>query len=199
MINTSGWGLFKPWVSIPNILLALAAIFVVALFKLTSSELASWVQAVGSIVAIIAAFSISQFQYRAEMLRRAQEAHDRSVGFATRLLLISREFDEVVTKAIDRTFTVGTKERDTQFSWVLEELLNRLNSSMFDDLDEARNIHCGLLRKQIVGLLFTLRFSTKNSLIEERDEEVQRYQSLSPVTVRAAEILLESARNAQLR
>lgn len=201
MLNEYGKELLKPWFSAQNIVLGLAVLFIAALvinnFDLNSSEWASWVQAIGSIVAIIAAFSIAQLQYRTESRRRHQESHERSVGYATRLLLLAREYDDVVTKAVDTTFTVGTRERDAQFSWVLEELLKRVNSSMFDDLDEARNIHSSLLRTQIIGLLFTLRFSTNAALLDERDEEVQRYQSLAPVSVMAAEVLLAAARSAK--
>ncbi|WLH32609.1 hypothetical protein [Pseudomonas canadensis] len=52
----------KPWMSIQNLLLALAIIFCVALMKPNSSELASWVQALGSIGAIWGALAISRKQ-----------------------------------------------------------------------------------------------------------------------------------------
>jgi hypothetical protein len=62
MLNNCGKELMKPWMSIQNLLLALAIIFCVALTKLNSSELASWVQALGSIGAIWGALAISRKQ-----------------------------------------------------------------------------------------------------------------------------------------
>lgn len=204
MTNDDEKELFKRWLSVPNVVVVLAAMFAMSLLKLTNSELASWVQAVGSVVAIIAAFSISQFQYRAESQRRKQEAHERSVGYGTRLLLLSREYDYVVSTSLDQQYKYGTTQRDKQMTWVLDELLQRLNSSMFDDLDEARNLQSGVLRSQIVGLLFTLRYTTsdevvsdrdaRNDLISERDKWIQHYQSLSAANVTGAEVLLEAAR-----
>ncbi len=64
----------KPWMSVQNFVLVFAGIFVVALLKLTSSELASWVQAVGSIAAIWGAFSISNRQVTRQEKIRAQES-----------------------------------------------------------------------------------------------------------------------------
>lgn len=62
MLNDYGKGLFKPLLSISNAAWVIAVIFTVALFKPSSSELASWVQAIGSIVSIWGAFAISQRQ-----------------------------------------------------------------------------------------------------------------------------------------
>lgn len=80
MLNDYGKDLFKPWLSVSNILLLLAVFFVIALFKLTSSELASWVQAVGSIAAILGAFSISNSQNVKEKKRVALESVSKLDG-----------------------------------------------------------------------------------------------------------------------
>ncbi|WP_460135942.1 hypothetical protein [Pseudomonas sp. S1_E04] len=53
----------KPWISVQNFVLACALIFLIALLKLTSSELASWVQAIGSIAAIWGALHVSNLQH----------------------------------------------------------------------------------------------------------------------------------------
>jgi len=65
---------FQPWVSVQNAVLVLAGCFVVALFGLNKSELASWVQAVGSISAILGAFWISNSQTLKEQKRRSNES-----------------------------------------------------------------------------------------------------------------------------
>lgn len=59
MFNDYGKSLFKPWCSVQNVVLFLAFLFVTGLairtYGLNSSEIASWVQAFGSILAIIVA------------------------------------------------------------------------------------------------------------------------------------------------
>lgn len=68
MLNDYGKSLFEPLLSVPNIVLCLSAVFVLALtlmkVELTTSEWASWVQAVGAIVSIWAAWVIASRQSR---------------------------------------------------------------------------------------------------------------------------------------
>ncbi|MBC3410606.1 hypothetical protein HU720_04755 [Pseudomonas sp. SWRI51] len=68
MLNDYGKSLFKPWLSVQNFVWVLASIFVVSLmirvYDLNSSEIASWVQAVGSIAAIGGATYIAGQQRR---------------------------------------------------------------------------------------------------------------------------------------
>lgn len=78
MLNERGKELMKPWMSVQNLVLVMAAIFFIALLKLTSSELASWVQAVGSIAAIWGAFSISNAQVKRQEELKAQENKRRA-------------------------------------------------------------------------------------------------------------------------
>ncbi|MCU0121804.1 hypothetical protein N8H74_26390 [Pseudomonas sp. B2M1-30] len=78
MLNDYGKSLFKPIVSAQNIILGLAVFFVLVLFfrlvSLNSNELASWVQAFGSIAAILAAVWIAGRESR---LRKTTEAQER--------------------------------------------------------------------------------------------------------------------------
>ncbi|QBR32854.1 MULTISPECIES: hypothetical protein [Pseudomonas] len=74
-----GW--FKPWNSVQNAVLLLAFCFVIALFDLNKSELASWVQAIGSIASIWAAFLIGNKQIRKQNQIREQEVASRSAAF----------------------------------------------------------------------------------------------------------------------
>lgn len=64
---------FKPWVSVQNAVLVLSGCFAVALLGLNKSELASWVQAVGSIASIWGAFAISQSQMAKINVDRVKE------------------------------------------------------------------------------------------------------------------------------
>lgn len=74
MLNDYGKSLFKPWVSVQNFVLIAALIFWIALLKPTSSELASWVQAVGSIAAIWGALHVSKIQHRRQIIAQRDEA-----------------------------------------------------------------------------------------------------------------------------
>ncbi|WP_095151840.1 hypothetical protein [Pseudomonas sp. Irchel s3b5] len=87
MLNDYGKELFKPWISVQNIVLVIAMIFVIALLKLTRSELASWVQAVGSIAAIWAALRVVQIQQKKAQERISSEL----IAMAESILLLVRE------------------------------------------------------------------------------------------------------------
>lgn len=69
MLNEYGNSLFRPWVSVQNIVLFLALAYIVLLgirlYDLGPSDIASWVQAVGSIVSIW-----GLLQYRAINLKK---------------------------------------------------------------------------------------------------------------------------------
>lgn len=96
MLSDRGKELLKPWISVQNFVLAFAVIFFIALFDLSSSELASWVQAIGSITAIAAAVLISSSQRREqinaeklrvelqlEMINTLAQRADRAVPFGS--------------------------------------------------------------------------------------------------------------------
>ncbi|MBZ9780876.1 hypothetical protein K9857_04830 [Pseudomonas sp. REP124] len=74
MLNDYGKSLFKPWCSVQNMTLVLALTFIAGLViktnGLNSSEIASWVQAIGSVAAIIGAFMIGSIQHRREVDQR---------------------------------------------------------------------------------------------------------------------------------
>ncbi|WP_169775111.1 hypothetical protein [Pseudomonas sp. CES] len=74
MLNKYGDSLFRPWLSVQNCCLGFAGIYVAVLlcrvYDLNSGEVASWVQAVGAIVSIWAAWFIAH----AESARAARES-----------------------------------------------------------------------------------------------------------------------------
>lgn len=78
MLNDYGKELFKPWLSVSNAVSVAALIFAIALFKLTSSELASWVQAVGSIAAIWGALHVSNSQHRRQIHAEKKSAVNKA-------------------------------------------------------------------------------------------------------------------------
>ena len=84
MLNENGiafLNIFKPWLSVPNVLLGIAAVFVIALLDLTSSELASWVQAIGSIAAIWGAFMVSHHQMQRQQAEKLSELRSKQEAF----------------------------------------------------------------------------------------------------------------------
>lgn len=84
MLNDYGKSLFKPWLSVQNVVLVLAGIFVACLairtYSLNSSEVASWVQAFGSIAAIWGAFAISNGQVMRAQQEKKEEAKQRGAA-----------------------------------------------------------------------------------------------------------------------
>lgn len=94
MLNDRGKELLKPWMSVQNFVLALAAIFCIALLKLTSSELASWVQAVGSIAAIWGAFQISNRQAEKQNAEKVLAEKQKSERIKSILLLLAKNQQE---------------------------------------------------------------------------------------------------------
>lgn len=81
MLNDCGKELLKPWISIQNVVLIGSMIFMIALFKPTSSEVASWVQAVGSIAAIWGALSIGRKQIANQIEMSHKERVERTKSF----------------------------------------------------------------------------------------------------------------------
>ncbi|MFJ7007639.1 hypothetical protein [Pseudomonas putida] len=70
MLNDYGKSLLKPWFSVQNVVWVIALSFVICLVirtnDMTSSDIASWVQAIGSIAAIIGALAVSRSQVSAQ-------------------------------------------------------------------------------------------------------------------------------------
>ncbi|MBJ2345533.1 MULTISPECIES: hypothetical protein [Pseudomonas] len=64
---------FNPWPSAHNVLIILAVVFLLSLVKLSASEWASWVQAAGSIAAIVAAAFIPIWHGRVSSRAREKQ------------------------------------------------------------------------------------------------------------------------------
>ena len=82
MLNEYGKSLFRPWCSVQNVLLGSAAIYLCGLairtYSLNSEEIASWVQAFGSIFAILGAFAVGNHQAKTQQeLSIAQGLRDQ--------------------------------------------------------------------------------------------------------------------------
>lgn len=85
MLSDCGRELLKPWLSVQNIVLMGAFVFLICLvivrFELTRSEVASWVQAVGSIAAIWFALALGRQQMRSQDAARARALELKAGAF----------------------------------------------------------------------------------------------------------------------
>jgi hypothetical protein len=72
---------FRSLVTVPNVVLVLAGCFVLALFKLNASELASWLQAIGSVAAIWGAFKIGNRQIQQQIAQREHDQESRASAY----------------------------------------------------------------------------------------------------------------------
>lgn len=85
MLNEYGKSLLKPWLSVQNICLALAICFVsillIRMYDLSKSELASWVQAFGSIGAIWGALAVGRKQIASQINTDAKRAELREGAY----------------------------------------------------------------------------------------------------------------------
>lgn len=86
ILNECGEKLLKPWLSIPNVLLGLSFLYIVVLIArvndLKSSDLAAWVQAVGAVVSIWAAWSIARQQSKRAQADAARVDHTKCIAVA---------------------------------------------------------------------------------------------------------------------
>lgn len=94
MLNDHGKSLFKPLLSVQNIVVGLAVLFFACLAlkkaNLSTSEWASWVQAIGSIAAIWGALRVSQMQQNNAQRLRVLE----STAMAESHALLMRQASE---------------------------------------------------------------------------------------------------------
>lgn len=80
MLNDYGKSIFRPWLSVQNVTLGMALIFLFGLairvYDLSSGEVAGWVQAIGALISIWAAWSIARSQARSaeQVAKRAEVA-----------------------------------------------------------------------------------------------------------------------------
>ena len=95
MLNDYGKNLFKPWCSTQNAVWCLALLYLawltIRIYDLKSSDIASWVQAFGSIAAILGAFAISNRQATLQRENAAAEEQKRKNRFKSIMLLLAHK------------------------------------------------------------------------------------------------------------
>lgn len=115
MLNDYGKSLFRPWLSVQNVCVAFALLYIgwliIRTYTLSSSEIAGWVQAIGAIVSIWAAWSIAGSQGR----RASLEARRLELARCAGVIGILRHIESVVDSSFGRgneVLNVGSIKED---------------------------------------------------------------------------------------
>lgn len=132
MLNDYGKSLFKPLLSVPNIVLGLAVLFVAGLVmtsvSLSSIEWASWVQAVGSVAAICAA---AYFPIAHEVRREKRERREvlRTLSYFAESLnrYITRISNALIEPDLHSRWLISD---DSRRLGILGQALNEIPASM---------------------------------------------------------------------
>lgn len=163
-------------------------------------DAAAWVQAIGSILAVIVAIVVASQQHRRDEARRNYAEASREFGLALRLYGFGREFylnvlellqDEELGSFISNpsVLAAATAYTDKKIATVLERMLVRLNSNFDDDMDHMRRRWIDAYRQNLAGLIFLLNETTDSELsTETRRERLAEYR-------KAAEQLLDMCRD----
>lgn len=138
----------------------------------------AWVQAIGSVGAIVAALLIANHQHAVAERQSKIAEHKRSYGHAVRLSFFALEVNQIMSSVVLRHSVPGVIELDARIADVLEVMLNRLNQNFDDDPDAIRAGYCYEFRMLLSGCMFTLR-ATEKLASEQRDREISRYRRLA--------------------
>jgi hypothetical protein len=154
--------------------------------------LASWVQAIGSIAALGLAVWIPANQRRHEYELNVAHDKQRSLGYATRLHLMIKEFRKTFDLIPD-SYSIGTTGADQQASYILERLLDRIDHGFREDLDPERVLLTMHFRAVLTDLLTILRAELGMYGKGHRDSEVARCKALSIPILDRSEALFKAA------
>jgi len=195
MLNGYGKSLFKPWCSVQNLVLVLSLVFLALVlirsYNLNSGEVASWVQAIGAIVSIWAAWSIAGSQGR----RASREARRQELARCAGVIGILKHIESVIDSSFgkdneainvssikeDITTLVNTLDRidlmslpSATFVDAVCEVRQKVEAVLAEFRDPLRAIRFGLhARFNLAGPIF--------KVIEKHvalcEAEIQRIQS----------------------
>lgn len=155
--------------------------------------LASWVQAVGSIAAIIAAIWIASRQASNQLKREEREAAEKSLAQANRLYLIAKEYCDTLLAVVRPAHEDDSGVAHQAVAVAFSRIINRLNSNFDDDLNSARNVQIHILRASLTSLIFVLDNAFQFDS-DERNIEIVRLQSMAPNLLESCKVLVESAK-----
>lgn len=173
MLNDYGKELFKPLCSVQNVVLVLSIVFLMILtvkyFRLNSSEIASWVQAVGSIAAIWGAFTVSNNQVRQQMHQKKEDDKRRAESL---FAVVKSAADHV--RSLREIFDEKISPQVFRISWskviadVMEMSLNSLKQLPAHELGNRDLVvaHTGITGGISNILELCKRFQTVDALID---------------------------------
>ncbi|QQU69314.1 hypothetical protein I6I45_04790 [Pseudomonas fluorescens] len=153
--------------------------------------LASWVQAFGSIAAIIAAMWIASRQARNQVKREKKDAAQTSLAQAGRLYLIAKEYCDTLLNVVEPAQEDDSGLADQIVSVAFSRIINRLNANFDDDLNPARNVQIHILRASLTSIIFILE-NGRHIDPFERISEIVKLRKLAPALVESCKALVES-------
>ncbi|WP_458368746.1 hypothetical protein [Pseudomonas mandelii] len=154
--------------------------------------LASWVQAFGSIAAILAAIWVASSQARNQLKREKRDAREKSLAHAGRLYLVVKEYCDMLD-VVNPVHEDDSGAADQSVSVAFSRIMNRLNSNFDDDLNPARNVQIHILRASLTSLIFVLD-NARHLNADERATEILRLKRLAPALLESCTALVESAK-----
>lgn len=168
----------------------------------------AWVQAVGSIMAVIVAIVVASQQHRKEEARRVDEKAGHELGLSLRLFGFSEEFYRNVVELLandgdgnDRkvnyvALKAATTYTDKKIAAVLERMMTRLNRNFDDDMDDERRAIIDAYRQNLAGLIFLLQETTDSDYsFEIRERRLEAYrESAIVLRTKALNICIKAQR-----
>lgn len=152
--------------------------YVVICLPWNSVNAPAWVQAIGSIAAIVVAVMIANHQQVVAMRRSKAEERQRAAGHAGRLAFLVLEIERVMSDVVLSTHQPGVAQVDARTADVLDVMLSRLNRNFDDDLDLDRVGFCYEIRMLLSASIFTLRASAGLES-RQRDDEIARFKVIA--------------------
>jgi hypothetical protein len=175
---------------------ALAALFVLVPlgihFELTKSDWASWVQAIGSIGAIIGTFAVAKFQFDKQGRAKKSDDANRVAVLAEICFVLTRDtfvcLDNLHGKFVDRSAktlpSIGTER--------LEELQYSLRNFAAKDIPAELHLEVLILQREVAYTLTAVRelnkvkraspariqkaFSRSQTVLEAKDRVRSKYE-----------------------
>lgn len=158
---TKGWREYtvtvRPLYVLAWLLVSPAAVLpVLWLGSIDGVDWPAWVQAVGSVIAIVVAVWISSRQHARDQVWRAIDHAERNCGMALRLHALITEYHRLVCNVLPQGGEAGHIDTDQALAELLESLKARLDSNFDDDFDHQRQVEINNTRSCLAAVIFFL-------------------------------------------
>lgn len=140
----------------------------------------AWVQAIGSVIAIVVAVWISSRQHARDQERRAADRAERNFGMALRLHALITEYHRLTCNVLPQGEEAGNIESDQALAGLLESIKVRLDSNFDDDFDHHRQVEINNTRSCLAAVIFFLRHRDDSQHgLRIRAENVERARRMA--------------------